>query len=111
MICVKNDFYFFGIQSKLVFFPRLQRMRANFFFFFVQNFPILHVFTKSFVNYFLWQRNNLPLTVNRICTVSVVLGYFPIFFISVCTTTIKDRQVISNALFFLQDSHLPMGLQ
>ena len=33
MICVKNDFYFFGIQSKLVFFPRLQRMRANFFLF------------------------------------------------------------------------------
>ena len=29
----KNDFYFFGIQSKLVFFPRLQRMRANFFLF------------------------------------------------------------------------------
>ena len=44
-------------------------------------------------------------------TRTVVLGYFRIFFISVCTTTIKDRQVISNALFFLQDSHLPMGLQ
>ena len=86
MICVKNDFYFFGIQSKLVFLPRLQRMRANFFF--VQNFPILHVFTKSFVNYFLWQRNNLPLTVNRILCGTIILQSQMHFYTKVLA---KDR--------------------
>ena len=79
-------FIFLAFNQNLCFFPDCNECALIFFF--VQNFPVLHVFTKSFVNYFLWQRNNLPLTVNRILCGTIILQSQMHFYTKVLA---KDR--------------------